>query len=356
MAWFGPQRQPEPPADGWLPPVAPSRLPPRAFSPWQQQAYVAPVREPEPTADGWLPPVAPGRIIRPAFPAWQQQAFVAPAMEPVPPAGGWLPQTNPLAPRARPALRTDQHRALWMPTREPVPDMGWLTGSAAQRLRQGRQQPPATPWVPGGDDPSVVPDFGWWQPASQPRPLSPFRFWLYRSVYLPTLVPPRPLIRPGRILPLLFDTRDILLSPDSRAVQLAPDVRLIILPVDEDDMPPTPPQYWSPAASADEDFYWLSLARWLPPDDTVSDPSVVVTSPLAGDTNPVVVVPDSVVIDTGDRTVYVPPGVGPVVDPGPRIQMELTGGSKGYDYTTTITWKDSQGRTMNRQAILPIQW
>lgn len=162
--------------------------------------------------------------------------------------------------------------------------------------------------------------------------------------------------KPGRILRLLPDIRDILLSPDVRSLELGPDVRCIILPVDEDDMPPTPPQYWSPASGADIDLYWLSLFKWLPPDDTVSDPSVAISGGPANDPTPLIVVPDSVVVDTGDRSVYVPPGVGPVIDPGPRIQMKLSGGSKGYDYTTTITWQDSQGRTINRQALLSIQW
>jgi hypothetical protein len=160
--------------------------------------------------------------------------------------------------------------------------------------------------------------------------------------------------KPGRILPLLPDVRDILLSPDDRMLVLGPDVRAIILPPDEDDMPPTPPQSWSPAAGADVDLYWLSLFKWLPPDDTVSNPSVTVSGGPPGDTAPVVA--SGVTIDTGDRSVYVPPGVGPVIDPGPRIQMTLTGGTAGWTYTTTITWQDSQGRTINRQAQLYVQW
>lgn len=160
--------------------------------------------------------------------------------------------------------------------------------------------------------------------------------------------------KPGRILSLVADMREILVAPDDRLLQLQPDVRAILLPPDEDDMPPTPPQYWSPAASADVDIYWLSLTQWLPPDDTVSNPSVVILPAFTGDNNPVTVV-GTPTVETGDLRVVVPPGV-PIIDPGPRIQMKLTGGTPGRTYTTVITWQDDQGRTINRQALLPIQW
>jgi hypothetical protein len=140
-----------------------------------------------------------------------------------------------------------------------------------------------------------------------------------------------------------------------RFLSLPRDVRAILLPPDEDDMPPTPPQSWSPAAGTDTDDYWLSLALWLPPDDTVVNPSVAILSAFAGDTNPLAVVPNSVAVDTGDRRVMVPPGI-PAIDPGPRIQMKLTGGTLGRTYVTAITWETGSGRGITRQASLFIQW
>lgn len=148
--------------------------------------------------------------------------------------------------------------------------------------------------------------------------------------------------------------RTLLLPPDIRALLLQPDIRAILLPPDEALMPAIPPLAWSPAAGADSDFYWLLLSDWLPEGDAVISPTVTVLPAFAGDPTPLEVVGVPVVV-TGAAQVIVPPGV-PYLDPGPRIQCQLAGGTTGYTYTTVVSWQDSQGRTINRQVQLPIQW
>jgi hypothetical protein len=147
------------------------------------------------------------------------------------------------------------------------------------------------------------------------------------------------------------DARAIVLSPDIRAMLLWPDARTVLLQPDDNTMPQAPPQ-WSPAASADTDLYWVSLARWLPAGDSVNTPAVAVV-PIHGDTNPLVV--GSVSVDLGVRQVIIPPGV-PYTDPGPRIQAQLSGGTVGKTYTTIVSWHDVQGRIISRQILLLIQW
>ena len=157
-------------------------------------------------------------------------------------------------------------------------------------------------------------------------------------------------LTPGRFLTLAPDAREVLLPADYRGILLAPDVRTILVNTEGDMTAPI--QSWSPAAGADVDFYWLSLSRWIPTGDTVNNPSVAILGP-AGDATPLTV--SNVLIDTGARQVIIPPGV-PFNDPGPRVQMKMTGGTVGVTYTTVITWQDTQGRTINRQAQLLVEW
>lgn len=176
-------------------------------------------------------------------------------------------------------------------------------------------------------------------------------------------VPGREFLLPADIRTVIdtADVRAVLLPPDTRTVIQQPDIRTILLPADvraviarpdeELSMPEAPPQ-WSPAASSDVDLYFLSLSRWLPTGDTVNTPSVTVV-PIAGDLNPIVV--GSVSVDTGPRSVVIPPGV-VYLDPGPRLLAILSGGTTGKTYTTILTWHDAQGRTINRQVLLSIQW
>ena len=117
---------------------------------------------------------------------------------------------------------------------------------------------------------------------------------------------------------------------------------------------PLPPLEWSPASALDSDFFWLLMSQWLPPNDTILNPTVSVVA-ITGDSNPLSVVPDSVIVDTGPRLVSISPGTW-TTDPGPRIQVQLAGGSKGQTYTTLIGWQNRQGRTKSRPALLFIQW
>lgn len=368
-------QQPVPPADSWLPPVAPATIlaaprvrqseiiapvmqpVPSADSwlgaiqrpimvprrPQQPDALAAPARQPEPPAPSWLPPVAPSAITRSQVPSAQQQAFFASPDQPVPPADGWLPAANQ-PPRAAARLLEALQQAVALPGRQPDPVWGWEALAPAWLPVRPPVQAPGFVGPLFFEPPVPPPDFGWFRPPSEPSPHRAFRAFLYGGATL-LYAPPIIIARPGRVLPLVPDTRDIL---------LAPDIRTLILPLDEAPMPPVPPQYWSPASADDVDFYWLSLSQWIPPDDTILTPSAAVT-PITDDPMPLEVVPGSVVVETGDRRVYVPPGV-PVIDPGPRIRMQMQGGTFGKTYTTTITWTDSQGRTINRQALLTIQW
>lgn len=110
---------------------------------------------------------------------------------------------------------------------------------------------------------------------------------------------------------------------------------------------------WSSASSTDEDYYWLLLSKWLPEGDSVLNPSVSVDT-IPGDTAPLVPVGPAE-IDSGLREMLVSPGV-KLLDPGPRVQVKLRGGTKGLTYTTRISWEDSQGRRVTRVATLFIEW
>lgn len=339
IAFVGPQRQPDPPVDGWLAPLAPTQLLP---APRVRQADItAPVRQPVPDAASWLPGIQQPILVPRR--AQQPDAVTAPVQQPEPAADGWLPASQP-NPRAPARLLEALQQALALPPRQPDPTWGWDALAPAWLLGKPPIQAPGFVGPLYFEPPVPPPSFGWYRPASEPSPHRAFRAFLYGGATL-LYAPPIIIARPGRVLPLLPDTRDLLLPPD---------IRTIILPLDEAPMPPVPAQYWSPASADDVDFYWLSLSLWIPPDDTILTPSAAVT-PITDDPMPLEVVPGSVVVETGDRRVYVPPGV-PVIDPGPRIRMQMQGGTFGKTYTTTITWTDSQGRTINRQALLTIQW
>lgn len=109
---------------------------------------------------------------------------------------------------------------------------------------------------------------------------------------------------------------------------------------------------WSPASSTDQEFYWLLLSKWLPVGDVVSSPSVTVDA-IAGDLNPLVPM-GTASIDLGSRALWVAPGI-KLLDPGPRIQVKLTGGTPGLTYTTRVSWSDSQGRHLTRAISLFIE-
>lgn len=110
---------------------------------------------------------------------------------------------------------------------------------------------------------------------------------------------------------------------------------------------------WSPAGGADKAYYWLSLAQMLPAEQVISNISATI-DPILGDLTPMTLV-EAAVVDLGPRELLFSPGF-IVLDPGPRIQVRLTGGTVGLTYGVRIKWSDSTPQDLTRVVNLLVEW
>lgn len=163
---------------------------------------------------------------------------------------------------------------------------------------------------------------------------------------------------------LSLDVRGALLSPDVRAIQLTsdaravlyqPDIRAVLLQPESSGGPMDPvnipEMFWTAAGPGDTDWYYMLLDIWLPAGDTVNTPTVTITS-IVGDLTPPSVT--GIAVELGAVTLTIAPGI-PYVSNGPRIKCKISGGTVGNTYSTVVGWQDSQGRTLARTVLLPVE-